>query len=292
MLIAAAAWPSRRRSHLRLSPAAAGLAGAGLAGTAGAGISPSLGPLGYWLAVAAAAVVLALVGGPLVAAVPVVLVLGWWRPRWVPWLAFAAMCVAGALAMTGLGHGPQTGAGAFGWPAQAAALVALAAALTPTARGPRRRTGPRSPRGRGARRVTTLRDAPGAPASWPFTPIEELDVYLENAQEPSLVQLETHAPGHLDRAALEAALAGVLAADPAARRHLAATSRWSRRLRWEAAAPAIRTGSRPAPGGDAGLLTVTGWRSPGQLAALREQLSAWPMSLNEHRGAADPGGGT
>jgi len=128
--------------------------------------------------------------------------------------------------------------------------------------------------------VTTLRDAPGAPSSWPFAPIEELDLYLENAQEPSLVQLETHVPGHLDQAALEAALAGVLAADPATRRHLATTSRWSRRLRWEAPAPAIRTGSGPAPSGEAGLLTVAGWRSPGQLAALRDQLSAWPISLS------------
>ena len=131
VLIAAAAWPSRRRPR----PAAAGLDGPAPAET-----SPSRGPLGYWLAVAAAAAVLALVGGPLVAAVPVVLVLGWWRPRWVPWLALAAMCVAGVLAITSLGHGPQTGTGAFGWPAQAAALIALAAALTPTARGTQRRT--------------------------------------------------------------------------------------------------------------------------------------------------------
>jgi hypothetical protein len=134
--------------------------------------------------------------------------------------------------------------------------------------------------------VTTLSDAPGAPASWPFAPIEELDLYLENAQEPSLVQLEIHARGHLDGAALEAALAGVLAADPSARRRLAATSRWSRRLRWEAAAPAIGTDSRPDGGWavarlDGGLLTVTGWSGPGQLAALRERLSAWPMSLND-----------
>ena len=135
VLIAAAVWPSRRRSRLRPRHAAADLAG-----PAPTEISPSLGPLGYWLAVAAAAVVLALVGGPLVAAVPVVLVLGWWRPRWVPWLAFTAMCVAGALAMTSLGHGPQAGAGAFGWPAQAAALIALATALTPTPGGTRHRT--------------------------------------------------------------------------------------------------------------------------------------------------------
>jgi arabinofuranan 3-O-arabinosyltransferase len=70
----------------------------------------------------------------------VVLVLGWWRPRWVPWLAFTAMCAAGAAAMTSLGHGAEAGAGAFGWPAQAAALTALAAALTPAARGIQRRT--------------------------------------------------------------------------------------------------------------------------------------------------------
>jgi hypothetical protein len=57
----------------------------------------------------------------------------------MPWLAFAAMCAAGALAITSLGHGPETGAGAFGWPAQAAALIALAAALTPAGRGTRRR---------------------------------------------------------------------------------------------------------------------------------------------------------
>ena len=115
--------------------------------------------------------------------------------------------------------------------------------------------------------MTTLRGVPGAPTSWPLAPIEELDLYLENAEEPSLVALETHTRGHLDRAALEAAVAAVLAADPSARRHLAATSRWSRRLRWEAAASGR-------------LLTVTGWSSPGQLTVLREHLSAWPMSLN------------
>ena len=131
VLIAAAAWPSRRRPD----------------GPDGAG--PGLGPVGHWLAVAAAAVVLALVGGPLVAAVPVVLMLGWWRPRWVPWLAFAAMCAAGALAMTSLGHGPQAGAGAFGWPAQAAALIALAAALTPTGRRTRHGTTAAVPRTEG-----------------------------------------------------------------------------------------------------------------------------------------------
>jgi NRPS condensation-like uncharacterized protein len=121
--------------------------------------------------------------------------------------------------------------------------------------------------------VTTLRDVPDAPASWPFAPIEELDLYLETAHEPSLVVLETHTGGHLDGSALEAALTAVLAADLSARRHLAATPRWSRRLRWETAVPAIQP--------DSGVLTMTSWSSPGQLTALREQVSAWPMSLND-----------
>jgi hypothetical protein len=136
--------------------------------------------------------------------------------------------------------------------------------------------------------VTTLRSAPGVrpgPASWPFTPIEELDLYLENAGEPSLIQLETPVQGHLDHAVLDSALAGVLAADPAARRHLAATSAWCRRLRWEAGQPGYpgntAAGGRPAPGRDAGLLTAASWRTAGQLAALRERLSAWPIPLRD-----------
>jgi NRPS condensation-like uncharacterized protein len=117
--------------------------------------------------------------------------------------------------------------------------------------------------------VTAVRSAQGraGPASWPLTPIEELDLYLESAADPGLIQLELLAEGHLDVAALAAALAGVLAADPAARRHLAATSRWRRRLRWDAG----------APGHDDGMLAVASWRSPGQLAALREWVSAWPI---------------
>jgi hypothetical protein len=156
VLIAAAAWPPRfrprrlrfrprrfRPRRLRFRPprlaADPGGPPAGLrqqeSGT-GAG---SGGPVGYWLAATAAAVVLALVGGPVAAAVPATVLLGWWRPRWVPWLAFTAMCAAGVLAMTGLSHGTQTGFGSFAWPAQAMALIALAAALTPPGPWPRRR---------------------------------------------------------------------------------------------------------------------------------------------------------
>jgi NRPS condensation-like uncharacterized protein len=118
--------------------------------------------------------------------------------------------------------------------------------------------------------MTALRDAAGPPAAWPFTAIEELDHYLENPREPSLVHLETHARGHLDPAALEAALAAVLAADPAAGRRLAAPSRWGRRLYWQAGSA-----------GAARLVTTVSWESAGQLAALRERLSAWPMSLRD-----------
>jgi hypothetical protein len=136
--------------------------------------------------------------------------------------------------------------------------------------------------------VTTLRGAPGVRpglASWPLTPIEELDLYLENAAEPSLIQLETPVRGHLDRAVLDSALADVLAADPAARRHLAATSWWCRRLRWEAGEPVNLAGTAAggcsAPGRGAGLLTVAGWRTADQLAELRERLSAWPIPLSD-----------
>jgi arabinofuranan 3-O-arabinosyltransferase len=117
VLIAAAAWPSRRRPRRHAAPPPRGSEAAGYAG--------------HWIPAAGAALVLAVVGGPLAAAVPVVILLGWRRPRWVPWLAFTAMCVAGVVVLTGLSHGPESGSGAFGWPAQAAALTALAAALTP-----------------------------------------------------------------------------------------------------------------------------------------------------------------
>ena len=126
--------------------------------------------------------------------------------------------------------------------------------------------------------MITLRNAPWVrrgPASRPFTPIEELDLYLENAAEPSLIQLETPVRGHLDHAVLDSALAAVLAADPAARRHLAATSQWCRRLHWQAGEPVN-------PGREAGLVIVAGWRTAGQLTALRERLSAWPIPLRDH----------
>ena len=110
---------------------------------------------------------------------------------------------------------------------------------------------------------------PGSPSRRPLSTIEELDLYLDSAHEPNLVQLEIHGPGHLDRAALAAALDDVLAATPEAARRLAPASPWDRRLHWQLT----------APDGGRGPLTVARWDSPGELAALRERLFASPLSL-------------
>src|SRR5690242_6978414 len=119
--------------------------------------------------------------------------------------------------------------------------------------------------------MTAVRNARGRAGlvSWPLTPIEELDLYLESAADPSLIQLELPVGGHLDMTVLAAALDDVLAADPAARRYLAATSRWRRRLHWETGAPDHHDG----------VLAVASWRSPGQLAELRERVTTWPIPL-------------
>lgn len=144
LLVLIAAIPSRRRSRR-----GAGGADSGAPATAGAAGSrpgpPGLSMAGYGAALVFAAVVLALVGGPAVLAVPVLAVLAWWLPRWLPWLAFAAMGVAGIAALPDLGQAPQQGVGAFSGPAQAAALVALAAALIPVARRRQRRAAPAGP---------------------------------------------------------------------------------------------------------------------------------------------------
>jgi arabinofuranan 3-O-arabinosyltransferase len=76
------------------------------------------------------AIVIGVAGGPIAIAVPVLAMIGWWRPRWLPGIAFGAMLAAGVLVATSrvptaLGSGPFSGA------AQACALVALAAALLP-----------------------------------------------------------------------------------------------------------------------------------------------------------------
>jgi hypothetical protein len=132
--------------------------------------------------------------------------------------------------------------------------------------------------------VTTLTRAPGAPpapARQRLTAIEELDYLLDRPWEPNLVLWELHAHGHLDRDLLAEALTAALGSDSGARRRLAATGRWGRRLYWRQApvpgpyAPA----ADGAPG--ASLLTVAGWRTPAELEALRQRLFAWPIALEQ-----------
>jgi len=76
------------------------------------------------------ALVIWLAGGPAVIAVPVLAGLAWWRPRWLPPIAFGAMLIAGVVAATASSP-PAMGSGVFGGLAQACALVALTAALMP-----------------------------------------------------------------------------------------------------------------------------------------------------------------
>jgi arabinofuranan 3-O-arabinosyltransferase len=75
-------------------------------------------------------VVIAVVAGPVAIIVPVLAVIGAWRPRWLPYLAAAAMFLTGVVVatsrvQTALGNGP------FSATAQALALIAVTAALMP-----------------------------------------------------------------------------------------------------------------------------------------------------------------
>ncbi len=83
-----------------------------------------------WLGVLALAALLAVIGGPLVLAVPVVAVIGYRWPGWLSGVAAAGMTAAGVLTALAA-HPALPGTGAFGAPAQACALMALAAALLP-----------------------------------------------------------------------------------------------------------------------------------------------------------------
>jgi arabinofuranan 3-O-arabinosyltransferase len=83
-----------------------------------------------WAGLLAVAVLIVLVGGPVVLAVPVLAVVAAVRPRLLPVISLAAMLTAGLIAAAALDPA-ASGSGAFGPNAQACALVALAAALCP-----------------------------------------------------------------------------------------------------------------------------------------------------------------
>src|SRR5262249_62192429 len=73
---------------------------------------------------------IAMGGGPMVLALPVVALPANWWPGWFGGLAAAAMVAGGVIASV-TSHPALQGAGAFGAPAQACALVALVCALMP-----------------------------------------------------------------------------------------------------------------------------------------------------------------
>ncbi len=83
-----------------------------------------------WLGLTALAAAMAIAGGPVALAVPVVAVLARRWPSWFGGLAAAGMVTAGVLTALAT-HPALQGTGAFGAPAQAAALVALTCALMP-----------------------------------------------------------------------------------------------------------------------------------------------------------------
>jgi arabinofuranan 3-O-arabinosyltransferase len=76
------------------------------------------------------AVVIAVAGGPIALAVPVLGLIGAWRPRWLSAIAGGAMLAAGVLVATSRTPMAQ-GSGPFTSGPQLCALVALAAALVP-----------------------------------------------------------------------------------------------------------------------------------------------------------------
>jgi arabinofuranan 3-O-arabinosyltransferase len=83
-----------------------------------------------WAGPAAVAVLILVVGGAAVLAVPVLAVVAAVRPRWLPVVSLAAMLAAGVIAAAAAA--PATlGGGAFGPAGQVCALLALAAALYP-----------------------------------------------------------------------------------------------------------------------------------------------------------------
>lgn len=115
---------SRHRGHSRSAPTRH-RAVHDLSGNAG-----NLGWAARWAGLTAVAVLIFMLGGPVVLALPVLVLVAAAWPRLLPLISLVAMLAAGVIAAAGSGH-PTLGFGAFGPNAQACALVALAAALYP-----------------------------------------------------------------------------------------------------------------------------------------------------------------
>jgi arabinofuranan 3-O-arabinosyltransferase len=130
LLLVAAAWtvPRRLRRTSRLSPP-----------VQPSPVQPSLvqgpsaGAGAWWLSVLGIAALVFLAGGLVALAVLVLAGVAYWRPRWLPAVAFAGMAASGLLAASGRLPEGSSALGPFSAPAQVCALVALAAALLPAA---------------------------------------------------------------------------------------------------------------------------------------------------------------
>ncbi|HEX9623340.1 MAG TPA: alpha-(1-_3)-arabinofuranosyltransferase family protein [Streptosporangiaceae bacterium] len=102
---------------------------------------PSAPPLRAWIGLGLVCVAVALIGGPVALAVPVLALAAFMWPDWYAAIAFTAMLATGLITALAAQR-TAIGTGAFGGPAQALALIALAAALIPSWPGAHRRTSP------------------------------------------------------------------------------------------------------------------------------------------------------
>jgi NRPS condensation-like uncharacterized protein len=106
--------------------------------------------------------------------------------------------------------------------------------------------------------------------SRPFGVADQLNCYFDSPAEPSNIHLEAWLPGHLDAGQLRAAVAAVLAAQPAARACRAAASRWQPTYSWLI-----------PPAADDVPLTVTSWRAEPELDAARASFLAAAPPLDQ-----------
>ena len=87
------------------------------------------GAIPSWLLIVACALVIFSVGGPVVLAVPILVVVARFWPRRLPWIALTGMVAAGLVSAWHIGNGAQSGIGAYGAWAQLAALLSIGAVL-------------------------------------------------------------------------------------------------------------------------------------------------------------------
>ena len=97
------------------------------------GEPPGVGVVAWWIGVLGVGALVFVAGGAVALAVPVLAGLAYWRPRWLPVLAFAGMIASGLLAAIAMLPSGTSTLGPFSAPAQLTALVALAAAILPAA---------------------------------------------------------------------------------------------------------------------------------------------------------------